>query len=160
MIDRIKSIQEYFGLTPTQFADKIELNRSNLTHIYSGRNHPSLDVAKKILNTFPEINSDWLIMGNGTMFKGQADSVQYDLFSTVESQPKELEGKKEEFQPERVIEKKRQQQRKVENITSRESNNVGVESAAIDLSHSQRDKKIEKMIILYEDGTFSIYFPQ
>lgn len=160
MIDRIKSIQEYFGFTPTQFADKIELNRSNLTHIYSGRNHPSLDVVKKILNTFPEINSDWLIMGNGTMFKGQADSTQYDLFSTVENQPRELEGKKEEKQPERTIEKKRQQERKVENITSRESNNIDVESAAIALSHSHRNKKIEKMIILYEDGTFSIYFPQ
>lgn len=56
-------------MSPTAFADSINVNRSSVTHIFTGRNQPSLDVAKKILNAFPEISSDWLIMGTGPMFR-------------------------------------------------------------------------------------------
>ena len=62
MINRIKQIMEYKQMSPTTFADTIQINRSSLTHIFSGRNQPSLDIAKKILNAFPEVNTDWLIM--------------------------------------------------------------------------------------------------
>ena len=56
-------------MSPTAFADKININRSSLTHIFSGRNQPSLDVAKKILTAFPEISTEWLIMGMGEMLQ-------------------------------------------------------------------------------------------
>ncbi len=58
-------------MSPTAFADSINVNRSSVTHIFSGRNQPSLDVAKKILNAFPEISSDWLILGTGSMLRGE-----------------------------------------------------------------------------------------
>ena len=69
MINRIKQVMEYKQMSPTTFADTIQINRSSLTHIFSGRNQPSLDIAKKILNAFPEINTEWLIMGDGAMLK-------------------------------------------------------------------------------------------
>ena len=56
-------------MSPASFADCINVNRSSVTHIFTGRNQPSLDVAKKILKAFPEISSDWLIMGTGTMLR-------------------------------------------------------------------------------------------
>lgn len=56
-------------MSSTTFADTIGINRSGLTHIFSGRNQPSLDVAKKILTTFPEISTEWLIMGVGEMLQ-------------------------------------------------------------------------------------------
>ena len=56
-------------MSPTAFADTIDINRSSLTHIFSGRNQPSLDVAKKILTAFPEISTEWLIMGVGNMLQ-------------------------------------------------------------------------------------------
>lgn len=69
MIDRIKQVMKYKQMSPTAFADSINVNRSSVTHIFTGRNQPSLDVAKKILKAFPEISSDWLIMGLGAMFR-------------------------------------------------------------------------------------------
>ena len=47
MVDRIRKVMEYYQMSPTNFADTIDINRSSLTHIFSGRNQPSLDVAKK-----------------------------------------------------------------------------------------------------------------
>ena len=69
MVDRIKQVMEYEQMSPTAFADKININRSSLTHIFSGRNQPSLDIAKKILIAFPEISTEWLIMGMGSMIQ-------------------------------------------------------------------------------------------
>lgn len=69
MVGRIKQVMEYEQMSPTAFADKININRSSLTHIFSGRNQPSLDVAKKILIAFPEISTEWLIMGMGNMIQ-------------------------------------------------------------------------------------------
>jgi DNA-binding XRE family transcriptional regulator len=67
MVDRIKLIMEYKQLTPAQFAEAIGINRSNLTHLFSGRNLPSLELVRKILTTFPEISTEWLIMNVGNM---------------------------------------------------------------------------------------------
>lgn len=67
MVDRIKRIMEYKQLTPATFAEQLEISRSNLTHLFSGRNQPSLALAKKILDTYPDINTEWLIMGVGEM---------------------------------------------------------------------------------------------
>lgn len=69
MVERIKQVMEYKQMSPTAFADTIDINRSSLTHIFSGRNQPSLDVAKKILTAFPEISTEWLIMGIGDMIQ-------------------------------------------------------------------------------------------
>jgi len=73
MIDRIKQIMEYYQLAPASFAEQIGINRSNLTHLFSGRNQPSLDLAKKILHCFPEIKTEWLIMGVGGMMRGDEE---------------------------------------------------------------------------------------
>ena len=65
---------EYYKLSPASFAEQIGINRSNLTHLFSGRNQPSLDLAKKILNSYPEIKTEWLIMGVGEMMRSIEDT--------------------------------------------------------------------------------------
>lgn len=67
MVDRIKQIMEFKQMSIAAFADMINVNRSSMTHIFNGRNQPSLDIAKKILNAFPDVSTEWLIMGVGSM---------------------------------------------------------------------------------------------
>lgn len=76
MIDRIKQVMDYSQLSTTTFADTIGISRSGLTHLLTGRNQPSLDVARKILAKFPEISTEWLIMGMGEMFRTDNQEVQ------------------------------------------------------------------------------------
>ena len=66
LIDRIKKIISDNQLTNSSFADKIGVPRSSISHILSGRNNPSLDLIIKILQSFPEINADFLLTGNLT----------------------------------------------------------------------------------------------
>jgi transcriptional regulator with XRE-family HTH domain len=67
IVERIISLMEYYGLSPSAFADKIDVQRSSMSHLVSGRNKPSLDFIQKILNQFIDINPTWLIMGTGPM---------------------------------------------------------------------------------------------
>ncbi len=71
MLDRINKILEEKQMSTTQFADFINIQRPTMSHIISGRNNPSLDIVTKILKSFPDINSDWLMFGEGKMYKNQ-----------------------------------------------------------------------------------------
>ena len=69
MIDRIQLILKTKNLSSSQFADEIQVQRSSISHILSGRNKPSLDFIMKILSTYSEVNADWLIFGKGQMVR-------------------------------------------------------------------------------------------
>jgi transcriptional regulator with XRE-family HTH domain len=51
------------NLTPSAFADKLGVQRSNVSHVLSGRNKPSLDFLEKIILNFPRVNAHWLLTG-------------------------------------------------------------------------------------------------
>ena len=65
--DRIENILREYDLSPSAFSDLIQVQRSAMSHIFSRRNRPSLDVIQKVLKQFPEINSNWLLTGIGKM---------------------------------------------------------------------------------------------
>ena len=73
MLKRIALILQTQNLTVSQFADRIGVQRSALSHVLGGRNNPSLDFVTKILRTFPEIRSQWLLFGEGKMYDAMAD---------------------------------------------------------------------------------------
>ena len=61
--DRIRLIMKSQNLSASEFADTIGIKRSNLSHVLSGRNKPSLDFLAKIIESFPKVNASWLITG-------------------------------------------------------------------------------------------------
>ena len=67
MKDRIAHIIRAKNLTAAEFAVRLGIQPSNVSHLLSGRNNPSLDFVKKLKETFPEYNLDWIIMGAGPM---------------------------------------------------------------------------------------------
>ena len=54
-VKRLETIFEYYGLTASLFADKINVQRSSISHLLSGRNKPSLDFILKVIENFPEV---------------------------------------------------------------------------------------------------------
>ncbi|WP_417431504.1 helix-turn-helix domain-containing protein [Halpernia sp.] len=65
--ERIKKILEESKLSSSEFADEIDVQKSSISHVTSGRNKPSLEFITKIKARFPEISWDWLINGEGEM---------------------------------------------------------------------------------------------
>lgn len=76
MVNRILQILKEENLTASQFADAIDVQRSSMSHILSGRNNPSLDFVHKILKAFPSLNTDWLMFGKGSMYSVNNESTE------------------------------------------------------------------------------------
>jgi transcriptional regulator with XRE-family HTH domain len=67
MKDRILQFLSAESISPAEFADKIGVQRSSMSHILNGRNHPSASFLQKMLQVYPDLNPRWLMIGDGTM---------------------------------------------------------------------------------------------
>jgi len=65
--NRLLEILENKNLSASQFAEKIGVQRSSVSHVLSKRNKPSLDFIIKISKTFDDISLDWLINGDNSL---------------------------------------------------------------------------------------------
>jgi len=83
ILNRIKKIIEENNLSNSEFAEKIGIPKSSVTHLLSERNNPSLDIIIKISEAFEDISADYLIFGQ----ENQSESTIQDpntLFSELE----------------------------------------------------------------------------
>ncbi len=78
---------DHKGLSAAELADIIGVQRSNLSHILTGRNNPGSSFIEKLLHTYPELDARWLITGEGEMAKtplsAKQDRPAADLFSAA-----------------------------------------------------------------------------
>lgn len=79
--NRLQEIINYHSLTASSFARSIDVQRSSISHLLSGRNKPSLDFVMKVLNTYKDVDLNWFIKGEGS-FPTNTTVLQYprDLF--------------------------------------------------------------------------------
>ncbi len=94
-----------------------------------------MDFISKILDTYPELNPDWLIMGRGEMLKTSENIVQSPI---GKDQPSGDTGNKLE--------------QKVLSFSEKPA-------AVIEKKKSRPVKSIEKIVIFFNDGTFHTYSP-
>jgi transcriptional regulator with XRE-family HTH domain len=174
MIERIQLIMKSRNLSAAQFADEIGVQRSSVSHILTGRNNPSLDIILKILQRFPEINSDWILTGNGAMVKSdtrknnaiqQTINLTADLSKNISAESQSLGDLFEQsyLEPNRPEPLTENNEKKIGSIEGKaEENKIEDE---IKLKSPEGDKylnsfrTIDQIVIFYSDKTFSYYRP-
>lgn len=125
--DRLQKLLQYYDLSASSFATKIGVQRSSISHVLSGRNKPSLDFVMKLLHAFDDVSIEWLIDGKGSFPK--SDSTPTPIKNN--SIQKDIDQLDEKTQlPETII-------------TESKKNYSG--------------KNIEKIILLYTDGSFESF---
>lgn len=158
MLDRISLILRTKNISAAQFADKIDVQRSSISHVLSGRNKPSLEFIQKILKSFPEIRPDWLLFGKGAMLVEETD-----LFSIPATDKSEVSNIRPE-QPgidekvDKLIKDKPLHKSKQEDQV-RDSFDVKTKYVKKVTIGDETKKKAEKIVIFYNDKTFSVYYP-
>lgn len=73
-IERLEHLLHYYDINASAFADKIQVQRSSISHLLSGRNKPSLEFVLKVVKNFPEVNLYWLLNGKGTFPSDNSNS--------------------------------------------------------------------------------------
>ena len=93
--ERLKKILDYYQLSAAAFADAIQVQRSSISHLLSGRNRPSLDFVLKVLETFKEVDLYWLLNGKGSFPKKEKSSIAPTSNQVISKQSQEVSAKKE-----------------------------------------------------------------
>ena len=64
-IERLSQLLSHYDLSSSAFADRIEVQRSSISHLLNGRNKPSLEFIMKVNDCFEEVDLNWLLYGKG-----------------------------------------------------------------------------------------------
>jgi len=67
--ERLKSLRKKLGLTQKQMASIMGTNYGSICEYEKGKYVPNAELLSNLKNTFPEINMDWLISGEGSPFE-------------------------------------------------------------------------------------------
>jgi transcriptional regulator with XRE-family HTH domain len=86
---RLQKILDYYGISATAFSDEIEVNRSTISHLLSGRNKPSLDFVLKVIQHYPEVELYWLLNGKGSFPAEKSSSEENQKNGNKASVPEE-----------------------------------------------------------------------
>lgn len=91
IIERVKCIINQLGITPRSFANNIGSNYSTLNNYLTGRRTTiDSELITKIASSFEDISSEWLLRGEGDMFKPQQElstKLQPTLINTEAETP-------------------------------------------------------------------------
>ena len=84
ILNRIKKVISDNNLSNSEFAEKIGIPKSSVTHLLSERNNPNLDVITKISETFEHISTDYLIFGHENDIKTPLETLNKPFDNLVE----------------------------------------------------------------------------
>lgn len=145
MKDRILKVMEYENANPARFAEAIGIQRSAMSHIISGRNNPSLDVLLKIMAKYSYLNTEWLLKGEGSMFKSEKDEFQRPLFDEHGVNTPTIQVASE---------------KSLDSIVEHSVSKHKYADSEGDIYIERGSKNVRKIMVFYSDNTFETFIPE
>ena len=154
--EKIELLIKRKQLSASQFADKLGIPRSSISHILSGRNKPSLDVVQKILRVFPEISAEDLLFEDRSLGASLVSSTVKEpspvastspsLFDAVLPTPSE--SPKNNLPEQTIVQSNLRRPKETATTPPQEVSTTPAVPPRL-------EKTIERVLIFYTDGTFS-----
>lgn len=132
MDSRLQQFLNAENMTQAELADRIGVARASVSHILAGRNKPSLEMIQKLSESFPALNLDWFINGNGKMYKSDspltytAPAQEQSLFDIESEQP----------------------------VQSQMSNTPKASISYKELQPIRNQRNVARVLVFFDDGTF------
>jgi len=99
--NRLKKVMDFYTISAAAFAETIEVPRSSISHILSGRNKPSLDFVLKTIDAYQEVDLYWLLKGVGH-FPKTTSSLPYTKETPVKKATEYKVEKKPASEPQAI----------------------------------------------------------
>ena len=125
MKDRIKQYMDYKSISAGELSSRLDVQRSNISHILNGRNKTGASFIEKLLLNFPDLNARWLLTGDGEMIENIVSNED-----KVVSEPKSIS-------------------------LNDTPNNLLNKPQLTNSLITVHDKPIDKIVLLFSDGTFT-----
>lgn len=152
MIEKIQLLMKIHQMSAADLAEKLGTERSGISHFLSGRNKPSLAFVQKLLEKFPELNPDWLLLNKGSMLRSDDNQIvaeKQNIDSTPELQfPEETEKTIVEIP---VV----NDEKAAEYVVDKQHTNN--QPAEKQIKEKYNDESIDRIVIFYQNGTFKAY---
>lgn len=142
MKDRLELILQFYSINSSRLAELLNVQRSGISHILSGRNNPSYDFLVSLLRAFPEINAQWLLTGHGNMT---------NVIENIDTESINFDNNDESL----VVDK--ESNTIIESRVLEENNLESVNNDYIRKPDDLDGSTVEKVIILYSNGKFRDY---
>ena len=154
MKDRIKKLMESLHMTQQVFAEHINISPASLSSIFTGRTRPTLATVEAIKNSIPNISTDWLMFGSGSMYVGdnndltdtEASSSRPEQYPANEQEPASPATETSPYPTDMIF----------------HTQETAAPSAPVEkvkyIDKSQR--KITEIRIFYDDQTWETFVPQ
>lgn len=146
MVTKLNKLLETENLTATKLAKILEIQPSGISHLLSGRNKPSYDFVVKLLQRFPRINPDWLLLNSDQMYRTDIENQQPG--QTTLSNKTTRTGSLFETQDRTVTENC------CDRMAMPDRRMPGAEEESLP---NRRNRSIRKIIVLYDDNTFESF---
>ena len=168
MKDRITQFLKNEGISPAEFADKIGVQRSSVSHVLNGRNYPSASFIQKMLGVYKTLNSRWLLLGEGAIFETKSsqakepslfkETIEIPASSGSPSMGRKTDVNSHEKLPDQSLENLFVQS--VKPIESNQSASLNSSLPSSDLTSYINDiKDVERIVFFFKDKTFAAYTP-
>ena len=141
MNTRLKQFLAAENISQAQFADTIMVVRASVSHVLAGRNKPGYDFIKAIMDNYPSLNIEWLMLGKGKMYKDAQPQVQAQPHSQSIEMPETGLLFSDILDEEPVVKENIELTTKIETIDNTPQMPV-------------KQRNVSKIIILYDDGSF------
>ena len=160
MNHRLQQFLSAENITQAQLADTLSVARAGISHILAGRNKPGYDFISALMKHYPNLNIEWLMLGKGKMYK--QDNSLFDISGNEISQVSDTLPKSEPaiedvqavdeltLEDDSPIAQSSSESKPIE-----KSLNIS-EINTLDklLQTSVNQRKVSKIIVLFNDGSF------
>ncbi len=174
MEEKLRKLMKQEGINSTRLAEILGIQASGISHIMSGRNKPSYDFLLKLLQRFPQINPDWLLLGKGPMYRQEIKSGTGGAGGNAPVASPNSSVQRTFFEPDNndIIPTARREGVHIAGIESPTSHSkgsathmpmhmpTGEQPSQQHTDNFTRTSSIERIVVFFKDKTFSEYRPE
>ena len=165
--ERIQEIIRAKNLNNIQFCSITGISPASLSHITSNRSKPTLTILRNVINGFPDVNPEWIMMGTGPMFRNQDNAMMHsdedindDEYKMLDEANDKVPSLFDDEEMETAVNPVRNAYEKNQRKWNAQSSNmVNVEDVVKKtLTFMQKpQRKIVEVRIFFDDGTYESF---
>jgi DNA-binding XRE family transcriptional regulator len=147
-------------MTQQVFAESIGQSPATLSSIFNGRTRPTINIVDAIKKKIPNINTDWLLFGSGSMYLDQKP-----LDETTPTYPSSG-GNAPGFDPNPMLDFDQAPSTMPQNVVQQSSKMNSVNVTRFEMAQKEiklvdkPQRKITEIRIFYDDQTFDVFEPK